>query len=76
MGNTKTQCDMILRYMQDNGSITQIEAASEIGCYRLSGRIYDLRAMGYEIKKEMQTKKNRYGRAVSFAKYSLLEGVN
>jgi len=69
--NTMTQCDMILRYMQDFGSISQIEAASEFGCYRLSGRIYDLRARGYAITKEMQSKKNRYGKSVSFARYSL-----
>ena len=71
--NTKSQCDMILQYMRDFGSISQIEAASEIGCYRLSGRIYDLRARGYTIKREMQSRKNRYGKSVSFARYSLVK---
>lgn len=76
MGDTKNQCDMILQYMQDFGSITQVEAASEIGCYRLSGRIYDLRARGYEIRRTMESRKNRYGKPVSFARYSLTGGVN
>lgn len=70
---TGTQCDMILAYLRENGSITQIEAASEFGCYRLSGRIYDLRARGYEIKRTMETKKNRYGKPVAFARYSIRE---
>lgn len=69
--HTSTQCDMILRYMQDFGSISQVEAASEFGCYRLSGRIYDLKQRGYNIGKTMETKKNRYGKHISFARYSL-----
>ncbi len=71
--STMSQCDMILRYMQDFGSISQVEAASEFGCYRLSGRIYDLRARGYAIKSDMVTWKNRYGKTISFASYRLLD---
>ena len=71
--STATQCDMILAYLRENGSITQIEAASEFGCYRLSGRIYDLRERGYNIVKTMKTKKNRWGKVVHFAAYHLLE---
>lgn len=41
-----TQCERILRHLQDYGSITQAEAVSEYGCYRLGARIWDLKAQG------------------------------
>ena len=71
---TMTQCDMILAYLIENGSITQLEAAEEFGCWRLGARIWDLRHAGHEIKSEMVTKKNRYGKPVSFARYTLYGG--
>lgn len=64
-----TQCDMILRYMQDEGSITPWEAMREFGCMRLGARIYDLRRRGLDITKETETSRNRYGKRVSYAKY-------
>ena len=64
-----TQCDMILRYMQDTGSITPWEAMREFGCMRLGARIYDLRRRGLNITKETETSRNRYGKRVSYAKY-------
>lgn len=64
-----TQCDMILRYMQDTGSITPWEAMREFGCMRLGARIYDLRRRGLDITKETETSRNRYGKRVSYAKY-------
>ena len=70
---TLSQCDMILRYMTENGGITAAEAVDEIGCYRLSSRIWDLKQAGHSIKKERLTKKNRYGKMVSYAKYTLEE---
>lgn len=42
-----TQCERILRHLQDYGSITQAEAVTEYGCYRLGARIWDLKAQGY-----------------------------
>lgn len=66
-----TQCERILRHMQDYGSITQAEAVTEYGCYRLGARIWDLRAQGVPIKSETVTGKNRYGERTCFARYSL-----
>lgn len=34
---------MLLEHLLKNGSITQMEAVEEYGCYRLSARIYELR---------------------------------
>lgn len=71
-----TQCERILRHLQDYGSITQAEAVTEYGCYRLGARIWDLKAHGVPIKSETVTGKNRYGEWTSFARYSLAEGGN
>ena len=56
--------------------ITQAEAVTEYGCYRLGARIWDLKAQGVPIKSETITGKNRYGERTSFARYSLAEGGN
>lgn len=66
-----TQCERILRHLQDYGSITQAEAVTEYGCYRLGARIWDLRDQGVPIKSETVTGKNRYGERTCFARYSL-----
>lgn len=68
-----TQCDKVLHYMRQFGSITQLEALSDIGCMRLASRITDLRQRGYAIGRRMKTSKNRYGDDVCFAEYYLIE---
>lgn len=68
-----TQCERILRHMQDYGGITQAEAFTEYGISRLGARIYDLKAAGIPIKSETVTGKNRYGEPISFSRYSLVD---
>lgn len=68
-----TQCERILRHMQDYGSITQAEAVTEYGCYRLGARIWDLKAQGIPIRSERVTGKNRYDEPVSFSRYSIVK---
>lgn len=67
------QTERILQYMRDFGSITQLEAIRDISCMRLGARIFDLKREGYEIKKEMETSKNRYGEDTSYARYRLVD---
>lgn len=69
-----TQCERILRHMQDYGSITQAEAITEYGIYRLGARIWDLKAQGVPIRSETVTGKNRYGEHTSFSWYSIAPG--
>ena len=57
----QTQCEMILAYMRQHGSITQLEATEHIGCTRLGGRIYDLKQHGYNIGSEMVKVRTRFG---------------
>lgn len=68
-----TQAERVLKYMRDFGSITQLEAIRDISCMRLGARIFDLKREGYEIKKETETSKNRYGEDTSYARYRLVE---
>lgn len=66
-----TQTDMVLDYLERKGSITTWEAYSKLFITRLSAKIYDLKKLGYSFDEEWITKKNRYGRKVSFKKYIL-----
>jgi len=70
-----TQCERILNYIEDFGSITTMQAFADLGCARLSGRIHDLRRMGYPIDSEFVTAKNRYGEPVTFKKYYIRKGA-
>lgn len=66
----KSQKKQILEYMQLTGGITAKEAWDNIGCSRLSGRIYDLIAEGYTIKKQTVKVPTRSGKAY-VTRYSL-----
>ena len=66
-----TQCERILQYMQDFGSISPMEAMQDLGCQRLAARIADLREQGINIKSEWETKKNRYGESTTYKRYRL-----
>ena len=72
----KPQCEQILQYMKDFGSITPLEAMSDLGVMRLAARISDLRRAGHRISRKTETAKNRYGRAVRYARYRLEETEN
>ena len=65
------QCELILGYIREHGSITSREALNHCGCMRLSARIHDLRAMGYNIHMELAKVKIRGGRTTRVARYSL-----
>ena len=69
MDNKQTQCDMILAYMKEYGSITPMEAMREIGCMRLASRICEIKRT-HKIKTERVTAPGRFG-TVTFARYSL-----
>lgn len=66
-----TQCERIIRYMKDNGSITSAEAMSELGIMRLASRIADLKQMGMAIESKIVKGVNRFGEATHFTRYSL-----
>lgn len=67
----KTQTQQLLDYLIQVGSITTYEAFIELGITRLSARIWELKADGWEIGKECLTSKNRFGKTVKYYKYTL-----
>ena len=71
-----TQCERILRHLQDYGIITSMEAISEYGIYRLASRISDLKKLGYKFEVSFGTGKNRYGEPTHFAIYRLIGTPN
>lgn len=70
---TITQKDMILRHLQEQGSITTWTAIKEYGITRLAARISDLRKEGHMIVGETVSAVNRYNEPVYFTKYRLEE---
>lgn len=64
-----TQCERILKYMDDFGSISSYQAMFDLGVGRLASRIHDLKRMGIEIESETKTGKNRYGEPMHFSVY-------
>lgn len=67
----ESQCDMILRWLQEIGEITPMDAIREFGCYRLGARIWDLKHRGIAIESELRHGKNRFGKTTSWAVYRL-----
>lgn len=70
-----TQRDAIIDYITEFGSITPMQAFSDLGITKLATRISEMRKDGWRFKIEMVSTKNRYGKSVSYAKYSFSEGV-
>jgi len=71
MAKKLSQCERILKYIEEKGSITQLDALREFGCMRLASRISDLKRQGVPVKRTMETAKNRYGEQISYARYSV-----
>lgn len=61
----QSQCNRVMQYMRDFGSISTREAFDDLGVTRLSGRIYDLKKQGVPIADSMEKSKNRYGETVT-----------
>lgn len=64
------QSQRIINYIDRFGSITPMEAFTDLGITKLATRISEMRKEGIEFKKERITAKNRFGEEVGFMKYS------
>ena len=65
-----TQVQTVIKFMQEHGSITTIQAF-EMGITRLASRIHEIRKMGIDIEAERVKARNRYDEPVSFARYRI-----
>lgn len=48
-----SQKDLILKHLQEIGSITPLECLRKYGCFRLGARILELRREGFSIETVM-----------------------
>lgn len=69
--NTAKQTEIVLDYMEKNGSIDAWTAIHELNILRLGARIYDLKKLGYQIKSTMIYRKDESGRLKKWARYEL-----
>lgn len=61
----KTQCEKVLDFMREKGSISSMDAFGYLRITRLSARIWDLRHQGYEIESvPTQSESGTYDRYV------------
>ena len=68
------QTERILKYINDFGGITSLQAMQDLGVMRLASRITDLKQAGYEIDSEYVHSKNRYGEPMKYKRY-YMKGV-
>lgn len=67
----KAQCNKILNYMIEHGSITPLDAFREFRCMRLAARIADLKEDEIPIDGVMESYKNQDGETVRYKRYFL-----
>ena len=70
-----TQCEEILKYLAEYGSITRLRAACDLHIFELASRIGELKKKGYSIVSEKGRAVNKYGRVSRFNVY-MLEASN
>ena len=69
--NKKNQAQIVLEYIQKNGTIDAWRAMNELHIMRLASRISDLKADGVPIVRNMKTKRNEDGTTTCWAEYSI-----
>lgn len=69
-GNVMNDCERIVAYCREHGSITQMEATRELGNTRLGARIWDLKnKFGYEVEDIWETATDRFGEPTRYKRY-------
>ena len=63
------QYERIIKYLDDFGSISPMEAFRDLGITKLATRISEMSRRGYEFIKTRENSTNRYGEPVSFMRY-------
>ena len=63
------QTDRVLSHLKEKGSLRPLEAWRDLGIYRLSAVIYDLRQEGHKITTQRMSVTNRFGEEAHIAKY-------
>lgn len=66
------QCQRLLAWFNEHGTIDPIRALTELGIMRLAARINDLEKAGYEFHHEMVDSVNRFGEKISYMEYRMV----
>ena len=66
----KPQHERILQFMDEHGSITPMEAFSELGITKLSTRVGEMIESGISIEKHREKGRNRFGEKVNYMRYT------
>jgi hypothetical protein len=71
MKNIESQNKQIRKHLESGKPLTALEALYKFGCFRLSGRIYDLRKSGLHIISRTRevTSKSVYSGKKHFSEY-------
>jgi len=67
----KTQCDRVLDYMKQFGSISSMEAFRDLGITRLAAVIYDIEHKGISVNRTPENGLNSFNEKTTFTRYSL-----
>lgn len=67
--NELTQINDVLKHLQEQGSITSMDAFYDYGVSRLSAIIYVLRSRKYIIETIIEKGKTRHNRPAQWARY-------
>lgn len=73
MSKQLSQQDLILMYLEENGSITPMQAFSDLGITKLATRVSEMRREGIQIDGETIVVKNRFGQKCYVKRYTLKE---
>ncbi len=64
-----TQHEAILKYIDDYGSITPMQAFSDLGVTKLATRVSEMKKKGYKFETTEIETTTRYGKKVRYCKY-------
>ena len=67
----ETQCEQVLHYLSNGGTLTPLDALRLFGCNRLAARINDLKRKGHEIAVAMVDVETASGGTAHVARYSM-----
>lgn len=70
------QCERIIEYIKAFGSISPMEAFSDLGITKLATRVSEMKAEGIEFEQKYEKAKNRYGEDVHYMRYYLKENAS
>lgn len=74
MGKMANQCNRVLAWLEEHGSITDNEARDHLGINRVGARVWDLKwKRGIPIITKMEKGVNRFGEKVKYGVYVLVD---